>query len=92
MQTIDESTDTHKGCENRCDVQKYSVTGALPGEMEDAVAASARSALEDGAHPEKQDEARNQKTRGTWEIGATQMLHRMQRPFIGYVVAVMHHS
>ncbi|KAK2911587.1 hypothetical protein Q8A67_003720 [Cirrhinus molitorella] len=51
--------------------------------MEDAVAASAWSALEDGAHPEKQNEARNQQTRGTCEIGATQLLHRMQRTFIG---------
>lgn len=39
-------------------------------------------ALEDGAHPEKQNEERNQQTRRMCEIGATQMLHRMQRTLI----------
>lgn len=32
--------------------------------------------LEDGAHPEKQNEERNQQTRSMCEIGATQTLHQ----------------
>lgn len=39
-------------------------------------------ALEDGANPEKQNEERNQQTRGMCEIGAIQMLHRIQRTLI----------
>jgi len=40
--------------------------------------------LEDGAHPEKQNEERNQQTRSMCEIGATQTLHQpslMMRTF-----------
>lgn len=95
-QTSDENTkksDTHKGCKNRRNIRKSSVTGALPGDMGDTVASSAVG------RPWKMERTRkNKMKRGTNDreervrpTGATQMLPRMQTGH-GCVAAIMHHS